>query len=94
MITTTHIENQIGRESWVGFTVASWLNKTERLPSHAGNESTRCSSGVHGVHIRVVLTLGMFEGEEKEQSYNFKDKFKLVLVSKVKYHTHVIQFYH
>ena len=26
---------QFGRESWVGFAVASWLNKTERLPSHA-----------------------------------------------------------
>ena len=39
------LSQQIGRESWVGFTVASWLYKMERLPSHADNWSTRCPFG-------------------------------------------------
>ena len=51
-----------GRESWVGVTVASWLYKTERLPSHVGNLSTRCPVDAQW-SLSERSWLGMFEGE-------------------------------
>ena len=45
------ISQQIGRESWVGVTISSWLYKTERLPSHVGSQGWVDQHGPVSCHM-------------------------------------------